>query len=581
MTPRLSPPDAPALHAWPWRLGLAWAAPVLAFGAAAVLGGSRASWRIADYFLAHDLVAAALIAVVVAALALVPLRAVWRVDFNRPRLAVAIAIAAGLAAVIGQRLVMLNYPLSMDEFMARFDAGIFQYGRLYATAPEAWRPFRLPLLPQFNLLAADGASWTSTYLPVNAMVLALFRRLGSEALAGAAWTLLAAAALYGVARRLWPARRDAAVVAVLLMASSSQVLLTAMTPYAMAAHLALNLLWLWLFLDHRPGAQVAAVGVAFLACGLHQVVFHPLFAAPFVLQALMEKRWGKVAFHTLAYALIGLFWLTYWQRVMPAGGAAAAGAAGSGMAIWLSRLEIVTRNFSLDGLAVMAKNLFRFLTWQNPAAVALGVIGAGVALRRGGVLRYATLGLMLMVAAVVFVMPYQGHGWGYRYLHGLIGSLCLLAALGWVRITEAAAETPRRALALGLAALTVVSLLVLLPLRGWQARAFIAPYAEAAAAIVRADADVVVVDTTGLHFGIDLVRNDPWLRNRPKVMDLVWLRPATIRSLCAAHDVAVFDRASGSRIPPIRYARGSLERLAQNRRVMAELGCGQKRVIVP
>ncbi len=126
-----------------------------------------------------------------------------------------------------------------------------------------------------------------------------------------------------------------------------------------------------------------------------------------------------------------------------------------------------------------------------------------------------------------------------------------------------------------------MSLLILLPLRGWQARELIAPYAEADAAIRRSDAEVVVVDTTGLHFGLDLVRNDPWLRNRPKVMDLVWLRPATIEQLCASHDVAVFDQASGSRIKPMAYARRSLERMAESRRLMKRLGCGEKRVTVP
>src|SRR3546814_21084376 len=38
------------------------------------------------------------------------------------------------------------------------------------------------------------------------------------------------------------------------------------------------------------------------------------------------------------------------------------------------------------------------------------------------------LGLLLLV--------YQGHGWGYRYLHGLIGAFCLLGGFGWMRLSR-------------------------------------------------------------------------------------------------------------------------------------------------
>jgi membrane associated rhomboid family serine protease len=58
---------------------------------------------------------------------------------------------------------------------------------------------------------------------------------------------LAVVAIFGVARRLWPARLDAALLSALLVATSLQVLVTSMTSYAMTAHLTLNLIWLWLF----------------------------------------------------------------------------------------------------------------------------------------------------------------------------------------------------------------------------------------------------------------------------------------------------------------------------------------------
>ena len=60
----------------------------------------------------------------------------------------------------------------------------------------------------------------------------------------------------------------------MLLASSPQFLITSMTSYAMSAYLALNLLWLWLFLRDTPRAHLAAMTVGFAACGLHQLIFH-------------------------------------------------------------------------------------------------------------------------------------------------------------------------------------------------------------------------------------------------------------------------------------------------------------------
>src|SRR5208282_587380 len=122
-----------------------------------------------------------------------------------------------------------------------------------------------------------------------------------------------------------------------LLATSSQFLITAMTPYAMTAHLTVNLVWLWLFLRGGRLGHAGAIAVAFLACGLHQLIFHPLFAAPFILQLWLERRYRAALFYTLAYALIGAFWIAYPTIALglmvgaaPAAGAVQATAAGAG-----------------------------------------------------------------------------------------------------------------------------------------------------------------------------------------------------------------------------------------------------------
>ena len=105
-------------------------------------------------------------------------------------------------------------------------------------------------------------------------------------------------------RLFWPGEREPAVVAALLYCASGQILLSGMTSYAMTAHLTLNLLWLWLFLLDRRGADMGALAVAFVATGLHQPLFHPLFAAPFLFGLLRDRAWLRVAFYAAGYAAI-------------------------------------------------------------------------------------------------------------------------------------------------------------------------------------------------------------------------------------------------------------------------------------
>jgi hypothetical protein len=574
---------------WPARLTLAYMACLLGVGALALFGlAFGKAPGVADiFFREQDIPLAALGVAFMMALRMAP--AHWfpvealaaRAAAVRPvRLVVALAVLAAAIGFAGWYGVMHGYPLSTDEFMARFDAAIFREGRLYATVPQEWRFVRGPIQPQFMLFAPDGASWASTYLPTNAMALALFGRLGSPALAGAFWSAVAVAALYGVARRVWPERRDAALVAVVLLATSSQLLLTAMTPYSMSAHLALNLVWLWLFMREDAPSQAGALVVAFVACGLHQVVFHPLFALPFVAELWLARRWRRACLYTCAYLVMGVFWILYWKMALPGGPEVAAGGGAMGLGIWIERLHTVAGNFSLIGLGQMAKNLFRFVTWQNPVAPALAALALVPAIRSKGWLRPMAVGMVLMLALMTAIMPYQGHGWGYRYLHGFLGSLCLLAAWAWMRTTDALSAHERRGAAVGLALAAAFSLAVLAPLRALQARAFIAPYERAEAAIANAPADVVVVDPTGMFFASDLVRNDPYLRNSPKVVDLLILRESQIRDLCARYRVVMFDQGSRAGFRRVIYPARNLRRLAENRAVFRALSCADQRIVI-
>jgi hypothetical protein len=356
---------------------------------------------------------------------------------------------------------------------------------------------------------------------------------------------VAVLALCGIARKLWPDRPDAAVVSVILLVCSSQFLITAATPYAMTAHLALNLVWLWLFLRDTRASHAMAAGVAFAACGLHQVAFHPLFAAPFVLFLFLNKRWRLAGFYSAVYAVSVLFWILYWSLLLRGSGVVMPDAADVGIGYFIQRITDLI-NFNPLGLWLMALNLFRFMAWQSPLVIPLALVGLLACRSRNNTIICLALGMIGTVGLVLLLLPYQGHGWGYRYLHGCLGSLCLIAAQGWINTTEREAGTrgnPAFALLLSVA----LSLLILLPWRAYQAHALVAPYAAAAEAIEKSHADVVIVDFVEVWNGADLVRNDPFLRSSPKVLSLFNLDEALVRDLCQRYDVAIFGPQDAAR----------------------------------
>lgn len=456
-----------------------------------------------------------------------------------------VVVAAGLIAMTGTRLVALDFGISRDEMMVLFDAEIMGSGRLLATVPPEWRAFVPALHPDFRLPVPGNAAWVSTYLPGNAAIRAMLGKVFDAAIINGAITMASLLALLGVARQIWPQRPDAWVIAVVLAASSAQVLCMAMTPFAMSTHLALNTIWLCLFLRGTVPGHLSAVGIGALATGLHQIIFHPLFVAPFILQLLFERRWRLGAFYVSSYLAIGAFWILYWQLLLAGHGIAAEAKGAVGITYFLTRVTSLLADFSFYGLETMAQNLLRFAAWQNPMLLVLLVPGMALAWRTNGVMRPLAGGIVLTITAMFILLPNQDIGWGYRYVHGLIGNAALLAALGWVSLTAAPDERANARLASPVAGLLSLllafSMLVLMPVHALQMRNHIAPFATAQAAVNSTRTDAVVVETVSIYYGIDLVRNDPFLRNRPLIFDIGLLDAALVRELCARMTVTVFD----------------------------------------
>lgn len=455
---------------------------------------------------------------------------------------VLLALAATGVSAAGVWLVFGNFALSMDEFWAQADGIVLASGAGLVPIPAEWRDYAQALQPIFARITPDGW-WASEYLPGNAALQYLGGPLASPLLTGLA-VLMAA----DLARRLLPEAPYAPILCALLMISSSQLLITGMTPYAMSAHLALNLGWLWLFLRRDWRAQIAAAAVPLLAVGLHQVVFFPLFAAPFLIHAWLSARRSAAVLQALSIAVSFLFWSSYDSVLYSALGVTpvttSGGGTGTGTALLFSRFLVLVADFNPGNVTLMLFNLIRFVTWQNLLLLPLILVAVGGFARMPGVWRAMLGGIALTVAALIVILAFQGHGWGYRYLHGHLGSACLLATYGYVQLCSREAERIRAQAMIG-AALAISLLLV--PIRAWQAHAFAAPYRAADAWIATRDADVVLVEAPQHIYAVDLIRNDPLLRNRPKRMTPVLLDDAQLAALCRSNTVEVFTDADAAR----------------------------------
>lgn len=405
-----------------------------------------------------------------------------------------VALAVVLVTWLGSRFILHGLPLSMDEFNAVFQSRIFASGRTAAPVPPEWRDLAPVITPTFVTYRPDDKVWLSGYLPVYAGIRAVFIKGGLEDLVNPVLGGLAVLAIAAAARLLRPDDRPMAGIAVLLLATSSQFLLTSMSWYAMPAQLLLNLVWLLLWL--RGGrALLLAPWVGVLALGLNNPFPHALFVAPFLLRLLTSRRRAMLAYTIAAYLAGSALWLAWWANALPSGSPGRM----AGM-------------FGLpDGalIATQLMNLTLAVSWQN----LLLAPGLGVALlgwrRLGWVERDLAAGLLLTLGFYAFFERTQGHGWGYRYLYPVLGSGVLLAAIGLQALSHAASPQRLRAV---VAMTSLVSLIFQVPWRLYTVERFVEPWARGIEYVRSLPNAIVTIPTKEVWYGRDFLRNDPFLR---------------------------------------------------------------------
>ncbi|MBV1689337.1 hypothetical protein KRR38_17075 [Novosphingobium sp. G106] len=410
-------------------------------------------------------------------------------------------------AYAGHRLVLAGYNCVRDEQMADFDAFIYGHGHLAWPLPLAWQNDASALNLQFMLPVSKPVAWVSSYLPMNAGFRALAGSVADPALSGPIFAGLSFPMLWACGRRIWPDDNEKVVVALLLLACSGQVLMMGMTAYAMPAYLFFNLLWLWLFLNNRVRTDLAALLVGFVATGLHQPLFHPLFAVPFVFLLLIERRWPRLALFVFGYAIISTFWLA-WPHIIHGLVTGPQSTTASGGVDYQSRL-VGALSQNNRNVTLMAENILRFFAWQHILLLPL-MLASAKTIRRDRLAGALAMGFVLPIIVMAVILPWQGFGFGYRYLHGVIGNAVLLGAYGWRHL--AGLHDQLRPYLLRASAAGVF---VILPMQAWLAHETYRPFAQLSEQVDASGVDYVIMGRTNLAEASSLVTNRPDLSNRP------------------------------------------------------------------
>lgn len=451
----------------------------------------------------------------------------------------AIAVSVLVLCIAGAILLYQAAEPFPGERAVAFQAGVFGEGVLAAPVAGEWEDYADALAPSIAVHDPDSGVWSPIHAPLLGAVRAALDVVGLARVTNAVFAVLSVLLMAGIARRLWPDQAEVPILAAALLATSPQFLMDGMSGSAWGALLCLNLAWLWLFLrDDRPGHLCAAV-IGVIAAGLQHLYMHAVFVLPFLLLVLRERRWLLAGFYVIAYVTGHLIWLN-WQDL------ALAAMLGSGIDPVVAALgtgdgpaPVLTWPDGANG-ALVGLNLLRLLGWMNLIVIPLAIVALRPWSGLPAIFRPLALGILLALLCGVFLMPGRQDGWGYGLLHGHLGSFVLLATLGWMRL--AAAKPHLRSdlnRAVGLCCVAMV--MIAIPLRTVQVERAASAISASHGHIQEIDADVVLVDMPGIWFGPDLVRNDPFLRNRPKVMGLQLLTADQIRALCDRYTVAVID----------------------------------------
>lgn len=420
-----------------------------------------------------------------------------------------------------------NHPLSMDEYAPLFQAKAFARGGLAGRFPPELidRLVPQPFQGMFFSISRTTGEISSTYWPGFALLLAPFAWLGIPWAANPLIGALTLPAIHRLASRV-AGSDEAGAWAVLLTAASPAFVISSISYYSMPAHMLCNVLYALLLLRPTMWRALLAGTIGALALVLHNPVPHLLFSASFLIWlATRTNRFALLAALLAGYMplslLLGAGWKHHLIALMstPAAGAATASVASGATTLADQLVSHVDRLVVLPNAAALQARiagLSKVWTW---ASAGLLVLAAGGYFSARGRTDIRLLGAALAISFFgYFLVRFdQGHGWGYRYLQPVWFILPVLASLGAPKTNSGTGEL--RSMVLWAA---LLSLLLANGLRLIQVDAFITRHRQQVPPLARAvepgRAEIVFVAAERGFYAVDLVQNDPFLREPRIVM---------------------------------------------------------------
>lgn len=428
-----------------------------------------------------------------------------------------VAALCAAAMALAARLVYHAHPLSMDEYSVWFQSRVFASGALTGSFPPQWLDYLIPPPFQGYFLIASRSTGAvaSAYWPGFALLMAPFSALGVEWLCNPVLAGLLLVATARTCELLFPNESGVAGWAMLFSLASPAFVAHAISFYAMTALLLANLVFLWGFLAPSPRRLFMSGVVGSAALVMHNPVPHLLFAAPWVVWFLLGRPpWRQWAALALGYAplvlLLGVGWALLKARL--SGGTETAGM----LALSDSVDYHISAAFSAPNAAILWQRLagmIKLWIWAVPGLLVLAAMG--FALRRDQVqVRLLGASALLSFAGYFFVPYDQGHGWGYRYFHPAWSILAVFAAVAVATHARRIGPHPRWTLPGVSGALVVASLAVLVPLQMRNIDSFIGAMLSQAPSVPEDRPSIVFLYPNAGFYVMDLVQNDPFLRNR-------------------------------------------------------------------
>jgi hypothetical protein len=143
------------------------------------------------------------------------------------------------------------------------------------------------------------------------------------------------------------------------------------------------------------------------------------------------------------------------------------------------------------------------------------LIFAGIGARQGWQdrrVRLLSLSAVLTFCGYLFVTFDQGHGWGYRYFHSAWAVIPILAGTAMARTSS------RERLLAYAGALSILSLLLIVPMQMWQIHQVISWQLAHLGAPVRPGNNIYFVKPDRGFYMADTVQIDPQLRDQDLVL---------------------------------------------------------------